>query len=104
MKKEVKNHAESVKNRLLNLMNTSGYQTDSAQCTKNIGEVKSRNSNTNKARNNYCEPYSILYAPTHDVAPRAVTMAVATDAMICTINFSVSFFVMVLMFNVHCLM
>ena len=35
------------------------------------------------------------HAPTHDVAPRAVTMAVATDAMICTINFSVSFFVMV---------
>ena len=30
-------------------------------------------------------------------------MAVATDAMICTINFSVSFFVMVLMFNVQCL-
>ena len=28
-------------------------------------------------------------------------MAVATDAMICTINFSVSFFVMVLMFNVR---
>ena len=26
MKKEVKNHAESVKNRLLNLMNTSGYK------------------------------------------------------------------------------
>ena len=36
-----------------------------------------------------------LYAPTQLVAPRAVTMAVATDAMICTINFSVSFFVMV---------
>lgn len=26
MKKEVKNHAESVKNRLLNLMNSSGYK------------------------------------------------------------------------------
>ncbi len=35
------------------------------------------------------------HAPTHDVAPRAVTMAVATDAMICTINLIVSFFVMV---------
>ena len=35
------------------------------------------------------------HAPTHDEAPRAVTMAVATDAMICTINLIVSFFVMV---------
>ena len=35
----------------------------------------------------------LVYAPTHDVAPRAVTMAVATDAMICTINLMVSFFV-----------
>ena len=35
------------------------------------------------------------HAPTHDVAPRAVTMAVATDAMICTMNLMVSFFVMV---------
>ena len=35
------------------------------------------------------------HAPTHDVAPRAVTMAVATDAMICTMNLNVSFFVMV---------
>ena len=37
----------------------------------------------------------VCYTPTHDVAPRAVTMAVATDAMICTINLIVSFFVMV---------
>ena len=29
------------------------------------------------------------------VAPSAVTMAVATDAIICTINFNVSLFVMV---------
>ena len=35
------------------------------------------------------------HAPTHDVAPRAVTMAVATDAMICTMNLIVSFLVMV---------
>ena len=35
------------------------------------------------------------HAPTQLVAPRAVTMAVATDAMICTINLMVSFFVMV---------
>ena len=32
-----------------------------------------------------------LYAPMQLVAPSAVTMAVATDAMICTINFNVSF-------------
>ena len=38
---------------------------------------------------------SLFYAPTHDVAPRAVTMAVATDAMICTINLMVSFLLMV---------
>ncbi len=38
---------------------------------------------------------SLFYAPTQLVAPRAVTMAVATDAMICTINLNVSFFVMV---------
>ena len=42
-----------------------------------------------------CLRAEFFYAPTHDVAPRAVTMAVATDAMICTINFIVSFFVMV---------
>ena len=35
------------------------------------------------------------HAPTHDVAPRAVTMAVATDAMICTMNLIVSFLLMV---------
>ena len=40
------------------------------------------------------------YAPTQLVAPSAVTMAVATDAMICTINFSVSFLLMVLVFLV----
>jgi hypothetical protein len=42
---------------------------------------------------------SVSYAPTHDVAPRAVTIAVAILAMICTMNFSVSFLLMVLMFN-----
>ena len=36
------------------------------------------------------------YMPIHDVAPSAVTMAVATDAMICTMNLMVSLFVMVL--------
>ena len=35
------------------------------------------------------------HEPTHDVAPRAVTMAVATDAMICTMNLMVSFLLMV---------
>ena len=38
--------------------------------------------------------FSFCYAPTQLVAPRAVTMAVATDAMICTMNLMVSFFVM----------
>jgi len=44
-------------------------------------------------------PKERFYAPIHDVAPSAVTMAVATDAMICTMNFMVSFFVMVLIIN-----
>ena len=35
------------------------------------------------------------YAPIQLVAPSAVTMAVATDAMICTMNLNVSLFVMV---------
>ena len=33
------------------------------------------------------------YAPMHDVVPSAVTIAVAIDAIICTINFNVSFLV-----------
>ena len=41
------------------------------------------------------------YIPMHDVAPRAVTIAVATDAMICTINLSVSLLVMVLIFKFY---
>jgi hypothetical protein len=39
--------------------------------------------------------FSFLYAPMHDVAPRAVTIAVAIDAIICTMNLMVSLFVMV---------
>ena len=35
------------------------------------------------------------YTPMHDVAPSAVSIAEATDAMICTINLIVSFFVIV---------
>ena len=41
-------------------------------------------------------PKERIHAPIHDVAPRAVTMAVATDAMICMMNLNVSLFVMVL--------
>ena len=41
------------------------------------------------------------YIPMQLVAPSAVTIAVATDAMICTMNFSVSFFVMVLIFKFY---
>jgi len=37
----------------------------------------------------------LCYMFIHDVAPSAVTIAVATDAIICTINFNVSLFVMV---------
>ena len=37
-----------------------------------------------------------FYAPIQLVAPSAVTMAVATDAMICTMNLNVSLLVMVL--------
>ena len=42
--------------------------------------------------------YFSCYMPIHDVAPSAVTIAVATDAMICTINLSVSLLVITLMF------
>ncbi len=38
-------------------------------------------------------PWLFYMAPMHDVAPRAVTIAVAILAIICTINFNVSFFV-----------
>ena len=38
----------------------------------------------------------LFYMPIHDVAPRAVTIAVAIDAIICTMNLIVSLFVMVL--------
>ena len=38
---------------------------------------------------------TFFYMPMHDVAPSAVTIAVATDAIICTINLSVSLFVIV---------
>ena len=37
----------------------------------------------------------LCYAPTQLVAPRAVTIAVAIDAIICTMNLMVSFLVMV---------
>ena len=36
--------------------------------------------------------FSFFYEPTHDVAPSAVTMAVATDAMICTMNLLYPFY------------
>ena len=38
------------------------------------------------------------YIPMQLVAPRAVTIAVAIDAIICTMNLMVSLFVMVLIF------
>ena len=36
--------------------------------------------------------------PIHEVVPRAVRMAVAIEAISCTINFAVSFFVIVVCF------
>ena len=38
---------------------------------------------------------SHCYTFMHEVAPSAVTMAVATDAMICTMNLNVSLLLMV---------
>jgi hypothetical protein len=37
--------------------------------------------------------FTFFYIPMQDVAPRAVRMADATDAMICTTHLIVSFFV-----------
>ena len=39
------------------------------------------------------------YAPTHDVAPSAVSIAVAIDAINCTINFAVSFLDIIIIFK-----
>ena len=41
------------------------------------------------------------YIPMQLVAPRAVTIAVAIDAIICTMNLMVSLFVMVLIFKFY---
>jgi hypothetical protein len=41
-------------------------------------------------------PKERFYAPMQLVAPRAVTIAVAIDAIICTMNLIVSLFVMVI--------
>jgi hypothetical protein len=40
-------------------------------------------------------PLFFFYRPMHDVVPSAVTIAVAIDAIICTMNLMVSLFVMV---------
>jgi hypothetical protein len=34
----------------------------------------------------------LVYIPMHEVAPSAVSTAVITDAMICSVHFNVSFF------------
>jgi hypothetical protein len=47
------------------------------------------------------EKRNFLYAPTQLVAPSVVTIAVATDAMICMINLIVSFLLIILMFNFY---
>ena len=38
---------------------------------------------------------SFFYMPMHEVAPSAVTIAVAIDAIICTMNLMVSLFVII---------
>ena len=43
----------------------------------------------------FSAPKERFYAPMQLVAPSAVTIAVATDAMICIMNLNVSFLVMV---------
>ena len=43
-----------------------------------------------------CRSLAIYMAPMQLVAPRAVTIAVAILAIICTINFNVSFFVIII--------
>ena len=48
-----------------------------------------------KSRNSVWNSSIIFYAPMQLVAPSAVTIAVATDAIICTMNLMVSLFVMV---------
>ena len=45
-----------------------------------------------------CGP-SGRYAPTQLVAPSAVSIAVAIEAINCTINFAVSFFVMIILLS-----
>ena len=44
---------------------------------------------------NIVDGFFIFYAPTHDVAPSAVSIADAIDAISCTMNFAVSFLVIV---------
>ena len=39
----------------------------------------------------------LFYMPMHEVAPRAVTIAVAILAIICTMNFRVSFLLIMLL-------
>ena len=43
---------------------------------------------------------SFFYMPMHEVAPSAVSIADAIEAINCTMNLMVSLFVIVLMFNV----
>ena len=46
-------------------------------------------------KNPSCAGLRLYYIPMQLVAPRAVTIAVAIDAIICTMNLMVSLFVMV---------
>ena len=54
-----------------------------------------------KKNRNECNPlrlFSLFHAPTQLAAPRAVTIAVAIDAIICTMNLIVSLFVIIFNF------
>ena len=47
----------------------------------------------------FSTPSILTYKPMQLVAPRAVTIAVAILAIICTMNFNVSFLLIILMFH-----
>jgi hypothetical protein len=50
---------------------------------------------TNPEKSQSTHTLFLVYKPIQLVAPRAVKIAVATDAIICTIHLTVSFFVII---------
>ena len=45
--------------------------------------------------------FVIVYIPMHEVAPSAVSTAVITDAMICSVHFKVSFLVIIYLLSAY---